>query len=88
MNLINKRYYRVHESLQPLIELLKQPRQIGEVREFCEISELGTWDDVLQTMNELKEIGMLTTRAPAVIAASPVDAIQPLARSVSLPVLT
>src|SRR6185503_3593188 len=28
MNVINKRYYRAHESLQPLIELMKQPRQI------------------------------------------------------------
>jgi len=89
MNLINKRYYRVHESLEPLIELLKQSRQVGEIRDFCEISELGTWDDVLQTLNELKEIGMLVTSAPAVIAASPVaEAIQPLARSVPLPVLT
>ena len=89
MNVINKRYYRAHESLQPLLELLKQPRQISEVRDFCELSELGTWDDVLQTMNELKEIGMLVTKAPAVPAATPMaDAITPLTRSASLPVLT
>jgi len=89
MNVINKRYYRAHESLQPLIELIKQTRQICEVRDFCEISELGVWNDVLQTMNELKEIGMLVTRASAVIAASPVeDVILSLARSVALPTVT
>jgi anaerobic magnesium-protoporphyrin IX monomethyl ester cyclase len=89
MNVINKRYYTAPESLQPLIELLKQPRQVFEIRDFCEISQLGAWGDVLQTMNELKEIGMLVTKAPATVSEVLVqDTSQPLTRSLSLPVAT
>jgi radical SAM superfamily enzyme YgiQ (UPF0313 family) len=89
MNLINKRYYRALESFQPLLEFLVKQRQVFEIRDFYESSQMGAWDDVLQTLNELKEIGTLVTELPAVIPAIPArEAVQPLIRSLPLPVLT
>jgi radical SAM superfamily enzyme YgiQ (UPF0313 family) len=88
INVINKRYYRGPAALGPLLEFISaQPRHLFEVREHCERVGLGDWDDIVQELDQLKELGTLIVHAP-VHAPQTARAAQPLARSIALPVMT
>lgn len=86
VNVFNKRYHRGSAALGSLLEFISdQPRYLFELREFCERFDLGHWDDIVAELDQLKEVGTLITHSPLRKTAR---AAQPLARSISLPVMT
>jgi anaerobic magnesium-protoporphyrin IX monomethyl ester cyclase len=88
VNVINKRCYRGPTSLGSLLELIsEQPRHLSELCEHCERVQMGPWDDVVEELNRLKEIGTLVAHAPGHMEQSTCT-LKPLARSISLPVVT
>lgn len=88
VNVINKRYYRGPAELGTILEFIsEQPRYLFELRDYCERPQLGQWDDIVAALDELKELGTLVTHSP-VLVQQPARTSQPLARSISLPVIT
>lgn len=72
LNVINKRYYRGPAKLGSLLKFISdQPRSLFELRDYCERSQLGQWDDIVEVLDELKELGTL-------VALSPVHLQQPV----------
>ena len=88
VNVINKRYYRGPAALGPLLEFIsEQPRYLFELRDYSERSSLGQWNDIVAAVDELKELGALVAHSPVQVP-QPARTAQPLARSISLPVIT
>jgi len=88
VNVINKRCYRGPAEFGSIVEFIaEQPRHLFEVRDYCERAQLGQWDDIVEALDELKEVGTLVAHSP-VHLQQPARTSQPLARSISLPVIT
>lgn len=75
-------------ALGSLLEFIsEQPRHLFELREYCERVGLGQWDDAFEELDQLKEVGTLIAHAP-IHMPQEARTSQPLARSISLPVIT
>lgn len=86
VNVSNKRCYRGPAALSSMLEFIsEQPRYLFELREYCERVQLGQWDEVVEELDQLKEVGTLIINAPAQFSN---PAPRPLARSIALPVMT
>jgi hypothetical protein len=86
VNVSNKRCYRGPVALSSMLEFIsEQPRYLFELREYCERVQLGQWNEVVEELDHLKEVGTLIINAPAQFSN---PAPRPLARSIALPVMT
>jgi hypothetical protein len=89
VNLFNKRCYRGPAALGSLLEFIsEQPRHLFELRDYCERFQLGQWDDIIEELDQLKELGTLISHSSAYLTQPPARATQPLVRSIPLPVMT
>jgi len=87
VNVINKRYYRGPAEFGPLLKFIaEQPRYLHELRDYCERSQLGQWEDIVEALDELKEVGTLVVHSP-VHLQQPALTSQAATRSIALPVL-
>jgi hypothetical protein len=74
--------------LGSLLEFIsEQPRYLHELRDYCERSQLGQWDDIVEALDELKEVGTLVVHSP-VHLQQPASTSQAAARSIALPLIT
>ena len=88
VNVINKRYYCGRAALGSLLEFIsEQPRNLFELREYCERVRLGEWDEVVEELDQLKELGTLVVHSPVHVPQT-ARTSQPSPRSISLPVMT
>lgn len=62
-------------------------KHLFELREYCERFQLGQWDNVFDELDQLKELGTLVAHSPTYLPQPAARTSQPLARSISLPVM-